>query len=181
MIISWVLPILLKGSKKELDLEDLYQPLKGQFADDLGSKLENAWQKEVKKKKSKNQQPSLTVAGLKVFGKEFASLGIFMFISEMLFKVSVPFLLGGIIEYYSNPNESSITEAYWYSAGIIACNFFSVISVHPLLLGYFTCGIKIRVSACSLIYRKSLKLSKTALINTTAGQVVNLLSNDVGR
>lgn len=176
-----MLPILLKGRKKILGLEDLYKPLDDHLADGLGTRLENAWEEECKKKRSKNKKPSLMSAGLKVFGLKIAFLGFILLAVEMLFKVTMPIFLGGVVRYYANPERSNISDAYWYAGGIIACSFFSVLSQHSLMLTNLCLGMKIRVAACSMIYRKSLRLSKTALINTTSGQVVNLLSNDVGR
>lgn len=178
---SWVLPILMKGRKKILGLEDLYQPLDDHLADRLGTKLETAWWDECKKKRSKNQKPSLMSAGLKVFGFEIALLGFLLLISEMIVKISLPIFIGGVISYYGNPESSNISEAYWYSGGIVASTFLTAIMQHPIMLASLASGMKIRVAACSMIYRKSLRLSKSALINTSSGQIVNLLSNDVGR
>lgn len=42
-------------------------------------------------------------------------------------------------------------------------------------------GNKVRVAVCNLIYKKSLRLSQTALHDTSPGKMVNLLSNDVSR
>lgn len=40
---------------------------------------------------------------------------------------------------------------------------------------------KVRAAVCNLIYKKSLRLSQTALHDTSPGKVINLLSNDVNR
>lgn len=113
-----------------------------------------------------------------------------LFISTKHTHTSTPFLcrtiqplaLGQLILYYT-PNQTEITEkeAYLYACGVVLCSLLNVFLIHPYMMGVLHLGMKLRVACCSLIYRKALKLSKTALRETTAGQVVNLLSNDVNR
>lgn len=97
--------------------------------------------------------------------------------------VTQPLFLGGLVSYYANPKNTSSdqTTAYLYALGVILCSALNVLLMHPYMLGILHVGMKIRVAMCSMIYRKALRLSKTALGNTTSGQVVNLISNDVGR
>ncbi|CAG9837334.1 unnamed protein product [Diabrotica balteata] len=93
-----------------------------------------------------------------------------------------PLLLRRLLAYYSPQGEPvSIEEAYYFATGIVLCSLFSVLLVHPYMLAVCHIGMKMRIACCSLIYRKALRLSKTALGETTAGQIVNLLSNDVNR
>lgn len=75
----------------------------------------------------------------------------------------------------------SMFEAYFYATAVVLASAFNVMLMHPYLLSQMHLGMKMRVALCSMIYRKSLRLSKNALGETTVGQVVNLLSNDVGR
>jgi ATP-binding cassette, subfamily C (CFTR/MRP), member 4 len=178
---TWVLPLLFKGRKKVLDFEDLYQPLDDHYSNKLGEELEKSWIKEIEKKKRKNQPPSLMSAGLSIFGLGIFLRGVLLLIFELAFRASLPIFLGGIILYFDDPKEDGLNIAYFHAAGIIICSFCSVVANHILMLNNLAMGMKIRIAACSLIYRKALKLSKRALINTTSGQIVNLLSNDVGR
>ncbi|XP_072376028.1 ATP-binding cassette sub-family C member 4-like, partial [Diabrotica undecimpunctata] len=93
-----------------------------------------------------------------------------------------PLLLRRLLAYYSPQGEPvSIEEAYYFATGIVLCSLISVLLVHPYMLAVCHIGMKMRIACCSLIYRKALRLSKTALGETTAGQIVNLLSNDVNR
>lgn len=181
---TWILPILLKGRNNKLEIDDIYETLSDHSSDVLGDRLEKSWKNEIKNKKRKQKSPSLMRAGLKTFGVSILCRGVLVFIFELAFRVTVPLLLGRIIRDHStqlDSEESVKTETYMYAGGIILCNFCSVLSNHLLLLSNLTLGMKVRIAACSMIYRKALTLGKNALINTSAGQIVNLISNDVAR
>lgn len=53
--------------------------------------------------------------------------------------------------------------------------------IHHSMFHIFHLGMRLRVAAVALVYRKAIKLSKSALAETTIGQMVNLISNDVSR
>ena len=77
---------------------------------------------------------------------------------------------------------NSLRNCIFYSAtGLCLTTFFNVIFLHPYFLQTSKIGMQIRIACCHLIYRKSLRLSQAALRQTTVGQIVNLLSNDVIR
>lgn len=102
--------------------------------------------------------------------------------SFLYFRIGQTLALGNLIRYYT-PDQTDITEveAYLYSGIITMCSLLIVLLGHNYVMELQHTGMKMRVACCSLLYRKSLKLSKGALAETTIGQMINLLSNDVNR
>ncbi|XP_017132505.1 probable multidrug resistance-associated protein lethal(2)03659 [Drosophila elegans] len=173
----YTMPTFIKGRKDTLDTKDLYRALKEHKSETLGNKLCASWELELEKTKGK---PNLLRALLRVFGWYFALLGLVLFLLELGLRTLQPIFLLKLISYYSHGSES-IEAAYYYAGGVIVCSALNVIIMHPYMLGTMHVGLKMRVGLCSMIYRKALRLSKSALGDTTAGHVVNLMSNDVGR
>lgn len=128
---------------------------------------------------ARQENPSLLKAGLSVFGGQLLLSGLVFFLIEFAVRMTQPIFLMGLISYYSTTN-GNIQNAYFYAGGVILCSLLNVMVLHPFMLGLLHLGMKMRVAAISLIYRKALRLTKNALGDTTVGQVVNLLSNDVG-
>lgn len=154
------------------------QPLKVHQSPYLGERIVREWNKELKK-----STPSLALALTRLLGQDLLCSAIVFFIFEFIVRMSQPIFLMKLVAYYSNnySDDDNIHEAYLYAAGMILCSVLTVLLLHPNSLTVWSIGLKMRVAVMSLIYRKVLRLSRTALVDTTAGQMVNLLSNDVGR
>ncbi|XP_073844740.1 probable multidrug resistance-associated protein lethal(2)03659 [Musca autumnalis] len=183
MMFCFTMPTFFKGRKKVLDETDLFRALKEHKSDLMGNKLSEAWQNEVEKSRVTGKDPSLIKATVKVFGWRYMLLGILMFCFEIFFRCSQPLFLGALVSFYADPetDKSDQSKALLYAIGVIVASAGTVLFMHPNMLGIVHMGMKIRVAICSMIYRKALRLSKSAMVNTTSGQMVNLISNDVGR
>lgn len=93
-----------------------------------------------------------------------------------------PLFLGGLVAYFAN-GQTSISEknAYLFAGGIVLCSIVPVITFHPFIFYIFQLGTKIRLALSGLIYRKCLKISKSASNDGLRGRAINILSNDLGR
>nr|UTK61406.1 ABCC4 [Hyphantria cunea] len=177
---AWTLPIFLGGIKKEMEEQDLYEPLAEHASGPLGDKFARLWEEEVARAEGK-RKPSLLRVIVRAYAARCMLYGFVLLVMECGIRIAQPVFLGKLVEYFSPKTSLTSEQAYMYAVAVVLCSALNVFVVHPYMMAILHMGMKFRVACCSLIYRKSLRLSKTALGETTVGQVVNLLSNDVNR
>ncbi|XP_043679996.1 ATP-binding cassette sub-family C member 4-like isoform X2 [Vespula pensylvanica] len=196
----WIKDIFLKGIRKTLTLDDIYDPLKSDESERLGNLLEREWLYEWKKlqdfeyvlgkdgnkKLNKNIKPSLYKAIWRIFWRKYLIISAFLFLHTVVLYTLQPIFQGYIINYFniSLKNSKRITkeEGIFYALGLVINIIISVCIFHHAYFQSQEIGMQIRVACTSLIYKKILRLSKAALMQTTnAGQIINILSNDMNR
>ncbi|KYN28544.1 hypothetical protein ALC57_02034, partial [Trachymyrmex cornetzi] len=189
----WILHTFWVGYHRDLEVTDLYTPLKEHKSDVLGDKLATAWEKECEEyqcrlkqvaksgSQKKIKEPSLMKVLMRCFGLKIILYGICATFAEIAIRgVLQPLLVGQMLHYFNSMDVDKL-HAYSYAVGIILCSAINVFVTHLTLMGITHMSLKIRVACYSLIYRKMLKMTRTALSETTIGQIVNLLSNDINR
>ncbi|XP_050518856.1 ATP-binding cassette sub-family C member 4-like [Diabrotica virgifera virgifera] len=176
LFFCWLLPYFVKGYNRELTEDDMYRHRSVHDSSKLGQNLEERWIKHV----AKNKNPAYWKVLIGTFGWEMFVLNVFYIIFETV-QMAQPFLISKLLMVYQTDPEENIKDIYLYAGLIVATSFLRVILAHRFSFATFQVGMKMRIASCSLIYRKALRLSKSALAETTIGQMVNLLSNDVGR
>lgn len=90
---SWLLDFFRLGSKRDLELSDLYRLSKEARSENLGNKLADAWKNQIHQaekwnsmNKGKPRTPSLLRALSKVFFWQYAVIGLIAFFEECVLK-----------------------------------------------------------------------------------------------
>ncbi|XP_030637683.1 ATP-binding cassette sub-family C member 4 [Chanos chanos] len=179
----WLNPLFRIGYRRRLEESDMFKVLPEDSSKRLGEELQSYWELEQQKAKKELRDPKLTKAIIKCYWKPYAVLGIFTLIEEVI-KVIQPVFLGKLIRYfetYDPEDMAALYEACGYAAGV-SLSTLGLALLHHLYFYYVQrAGMKIRIAMCHMIYRKALCLSSAAMGQTTTGQIVNLLSNDVNK
>ncbi|XP_038157102.1 multidrug resistance-associated protein 4-like isoform X2 [Cyprinodon tularosa] len=179
----WLNPLFRIGYKRRLEENDMYRVLPEDASERLGEELQWYWNQEVQQAAKYLRPPRLTKALIQCYWKPYLLIGPYIFIEEVI-KVIQPVLLGKLIEYfesYDTAQPASVSEAYCCALGISLATIGVALLHHLYFYRVQRAGMKIRVAMCHMIYRKALCLSSSAMAETTTGQIVNLLSNDVNR
>uniref|UniRef100_A0A8D0T9Z5 Multidrug resistance-associated protein 4 n=1 Tax=Sus scrofa TaxID=9823 RepID=A0A8D0T9Z5_PIG len=179
LLFWWLTPLLRVGYKRRLEEDDMYSVLPEDRSAHLGEEL--YWDGEVSRADKDTQEPSLMKAIIKCYWKPYLAWGILMFLEV---KIVQPVLLGKIIsylEYYDPSDSAAFHEALAYAAGLSVCVLTWAFLHHLYFYHIQRVGMRLRVAVCHMIYRKALRLSNLATRETSTGQIVNLLSNDVNR
>ncbi|XP_017890581.1 multidrug resistance-associated protein 4-like [Ceratina calcarata] len=194
---GWSREIFTKGAKRDLTLSDLYQPLTVDGSKKLSDTLEEKWEDEIRKWKQKQKEmghqedwekkgekPRLERALLRAFWKDYLITGILSCFQYACLGVIIPLMSSAVIKYFNTNDDTkqiSQSEVLCYAAYLIICELLVIFVMHHCDMRSQQTGMRLRVACCSLIYRKILRLSRAAFFKVSAGQVVNLLSNDVSR
>ncbi|KAA0202534.1 hypothetical protein HAZT_HAZT002819 [Hyalella azteca] len=172
-----MIPLLRKGLAKDLTSDDLYAIDDSEASEILTNNMEKFWEVEASRPK-----PRYARALMRYFGGSCFRAGLCATFAECIFKIAQPVLLGQLLRHLGGvQGYEEVWKGWAFGTGIILCSLLYLFTFYYHSFNVRNIGMKMRIASCGLIYRKSLRLSQSALANSTVGKIVNLLSNDVQR
>lgn len=173
----------MRNYKKEINLKAIPRGRAKDGADFVVNEFSGYWQAEVERARKANRAPNLARAIFAQYGPFLIFLGAFCFLAHYAM-VTQALYLDEVIQNYNDLNagdKSAKREIIRVCAIIIVLSVVAINSKNVFY--YWTALVTIRVKIClsEMIYRKSLRLSRSGLDRTSTGQIVNFLSVDMTR
>uniref|UniRef100_A0A182NL49 Uncharacterized protein n=1 Tax=Anopheles dirus TaxID=7168 RepID=A0A182NL49_9DIPT len=178
----WTIDMFRKGYSQTFEISDLYKPLDEDHANRLGDRLESEWNRQLElQKQTPAHSPSLVRAIFRTLWKEWLTLSVLALFAEVVLRLLQPIFLGRMLLYFREGSTMTHEEAVYYACGMVAVRAIIVLCDNQYGIISVLTGVKAKIAVCSVVFRKSLRLSRNALGDTSPGKMVNLMSNDVNR
>ncbi|XP_015783978.1 multidrug resistance-associated protein 4-like [Tetranychus urticae] len=190
LVFWWLTKFFIESQNKRLKTSDLEVCPKSTASEWIGSKLEKEWVKELKKSskdpKGGGKKPSLGWAIIRAIGPNY-SFSFILLVFQNIFPFVQTLFMGELVDLIYQMSKAGAdiqsikTKIYYYGAAVVVSQILGSYTNNYYWFYARRGGLETRVACSRLIYHKTLKLSQKALGQTTTGQIVNLLSNDVAR
>ncbi|KAK9745241.1 ABC transporter transmembrane region [Popillia japonica] len=172
--VSYTFDIFKKGYKNGLQEEDLYDVFSQYKSSKLGDTFEDEWNQEILKPK-----PALTKVIVRKFGKTIIGWGFLKMAIRVIYMVSKPLAIGKLVSYFSPGSTVTLEDAYRYALVITIILIVQPLFNHTYYIRMMETAQRIRIGLCSLVYRKSLRLNTSSLIEISNGRIVTIITKDV--
>ncbi|KAL3687429.1 hypothetical protein R1sor_013738 [Riccia sorocarpa] len=174
---SWVSPLISKGAKKPLELQDVPLPAPRDQAKYNYGRFKETWEKEVEKKDLR--RPSFYKAVARTFWRKAMYNAFIAGLNSVAAYVG-PFLIEDFVEYLAGrrrfPHEGLL---------LVSCFFLSkaveVTTQGQWFLGMQLLGLNFKSALTAFVYHKGLVISNQARQSHTSGEIINYVTVDVDR
>ncbi|CAF4078806.1 unnamed protein product, partial [Adineta steineri] len=168
---TWINPILTIGHKQQLTEDDLFEVSSNDECNHLLNRLETIWEKNI-------HMDTWKVL-IKTFWKNWLFSGLIL-LPYIAAKIAQPLFLKEII-LTINDNSRPSHAGYLYACGLGLSAVVQALIHQQYFFRITRIGSHARIGLSSIIYKRLLSLPTSSMIKTTTGQIVNLISNDVGK
>jgi hypothetical protein len=149
MTFWWCKDIYRKGITGEITNEDVYKTIDHHECDRVAEKFIKLWNDELEQK-----NPSTIRMFYRAYGTPVLILGLMFSLCETIMRCAQPLLLGKLLDYFADDENTSKSTAYLYGGGIVLCSLIPVLTFHPFIFYIFEIGMKIRIGSSRLVYDK---------------------------
>ncbi|CAH8266319.1 unnamed protein product [Arabidopsis lyrata] len=167
----WMNPLLSKGYKSPLTLEEVPTLSPEHKAERLARLFESSWPKP-----SENSSHPVRTTLLRCFWKEILYTAILAIVRLGVMYVG-PVLIQSFVDFTSGKRSSS-WQGYYLVLILLVAKFVEVLTTHQFNFDSQKLGMLIRSTLITALYKKGLKLTGSARQNHGVGQIVNYMAVD---
>lgn len=173
---SYMNPLIVQGmTSNSITENDMIDPMDVDDTATAGAKMLRHWNRQTQRKR-----PSLGLAVLLTVLVSALCTLLFEFL-DVIMSFLQPQMLRLLIRYFNSDADTPLIVGFSIAASMFFISIFRTYLMNQYFVLNFETFMRARSGLMSLIYQKALKLSVEARAEKSTGEIVTLMSVDVGR